>query len=203
MSRNAAAPSDCRTNADSAIAHRACLVVTGLATMTACAALLVATPTPAMAQTAIDADGNPAGVVETPIGEIATDPNARMLLEADEIIYDFDNEIVSAVGNVQIYYDGFTVEADSVSYQQVTGQLTATGNVKITEPGGNVVLSDSIDLSENLRDGFVESLTIVTPDESRFGAASAERRGPLTIFNRGTFTACPSCEQNPQKPLTW
>ena len=171
--------------------------------MTACAALLVASPAPVLAQSAVDADGNPAGVVDTPIGEIATDPNARMLLEADEIIYDFDNEIVSAVGNVQIYYDGFTVEADSVSYQQITGQLTATGNVKITEPGGNVVLSDSIDLAENLRDGFVESLTIVTPDESRFGAASAERRGPLTIFNRGTFTACPACEQNPQKPLTW
>ena len=171
--------------------------------MTACAALLVANPAPVLAQSAVDADGNPASVVDTPIGEIATDPNARMLLEADEIIYDFDNEIVSAVGNVQIYYDGFTVEADSVSYQQITGQLTATGNVKITEPGGNVVLSDSIDLAENLRDGFVESLTIVTPDESRFGAASAERRGPLTIFNRGTFTACPACEQNPQKPLTW
>jgi LPS-assembly protein len=158
---------------------------------------------PAAAQSTVDADGLPAQVVDTPIGNLDLDPNASMLLEADEIVYDFDNEIVSAVGNVQMYYDGFNVEADSISYKQNTGQLTANGNVKIVEPGGNVILSDSIDLAENLRDGFVQSLTVVTPDESRFGAASAERRGATTIFNRGTFTACPSCEQNPNKPLTW
>ena len=35
-----------------------------------------------------------------------TDPNAHMLVTADEIQYDYSNEIVSAVNHVQIHYAG-------------------------------------------------------------------------------------------------
>ena len=37
-----------------------------------------------------------------------------------------------SVGNVKIYYIGYTLEADRVSYDQSTGKLIATGNVKLT-----------------------------------------------------------------------
>ncbi len=155
------------------------------------------------AQTAVDASGSPAGVIDAPFGNATLDPTERMLLEADELVYDFDNEIVSAVGNVQINYDGHTVTAQRVTYNQRTARLEAFGSVVLTEPGGNVILADYVNLNENLRDGFVDSLTVLAPDESRFGAASAERRGEQTVFNDGTFTACPACEDNPEKPLTW
>src|SRR5580658_9070144 len=42
----------------------------------------------------------------------------QMLVQADEIKYDYTNELVSAVGNVQIYYNGATLEADKVVYDQ-------------------------------------------------------------------------------------
>ena len=42
------------------------------------------------------------------------DPNAQMLVQASEIHYDYTNSRVSAIGNVQIYYNGSTLEADSV-----------------------------------------------------------------------------------------
>ncbi|MFN0263289.1 LPS-assembly protein LptD [Tepidamorphus sp. 3E244] len=158
---------------------------------------------PAQAQATQDASGAPANVVSTPFGEFNPDPNERMLLEADELIYDYDNQIVTAVGNVQIYYTGYVVIADQVIYDQNSARLKAVGNVRITEPSGNVIFAESFDLNENLRDGFVQSLQVVAPDDSRFGAASAEQRDDQYIFNEGSFTACPACEENPRKPLTW
>ena len=44
--------------------------------------------------------------------------DAPMLVEANEVKYDYSNNIVSAVGNVQIYYKGSTIEADQVIYDQ-------------------------------------------------------------------------------------
>jgi LPS-assembly protein len=38
--------------------------------------------------------------------------NTPMLVQADEMKYDYSNNTVSAVGHVQIYYGGSTVEAD-------------------------------------------------------------------------------------------
>ena len=58
---------------------------------------------------------------------LVSDPNAQMLVEADQMIYDYDNEIVTAKGDVQIYYDGKTVEAQEVIYDQRARTLTASG----------------------------------------------------------------------------
>ena len=48
-----------------------------------------------------------------------------MLLQASEIRYDYTNNTVSAVGSVQIYYNGATIEADEVIYDQKTKRLRA------------------------------------------------------------------------------
>jgi LPS-assembly protein len=55
-----------------------------------------------------------------------------MLVQATEIKYDYTNDSVSAVGNVQIYYNGATIEADEVTYNKKTKRLVATGNVRLT-----------------------------------------------------------------------
>src|SRR5262249_35835903 len=63
-----------------------------------------------------------------------SDKNAQMLVHANEIQYDYNNERVAAVGNVQIYYGGSTIEADRVIYDQKTKRLHAEGNARLTEP---------------------------------------------------------------------
>ncbi len=132
------------------------------------------------------------------------DPTARMLLEADELIYDLDNDLVSAAGKVDIYYRGYTVEADRVDYDQKTGRVYARGNVKVTAPDKNVIYADTVELTEEFRDGFVEELTLVTTDETRFAASSAERFDEnVTVFNTGVYTACEPCREKPEKPPFW
>ncbi|MEA3024247.1 MAG: LPS-assembly protein, partial [Alphaproteobacteria bacterium] len=53
--------------------------------------------------------------------------DAQMLVKANEINYDTANNLVAAVGNVQIYYNGATIEADRVVYDQKTKRLRAEG----------------------------------------------------------------------------
>ena len=42
--------------------------------------------------------------------------DGQMLVQATEVNYDYNNSRVAAVGSVQIYYNGATLEADKVIY---------------------------------------------------------------------------------------
>jgi LPS-assembly protein len=51
--------------------------------------------------------------------------DGQMLVQAVEVDYDYNNSRVSAVGNVQMFYNGTSVEADKVIYDQKTKRLHA------------------------------------------------------------------------------
>jgi LPS-assembly protein len=130
--------------------------------------------------------------------------NGQMLVQADEIRYDYTNELVSAVGNVQIYYNGATLEADKVVYDQRSKRLHAEGNARLTEADGKVSYGDQLDLSDDFRNGFIDSLRLETIDETRMAAARAERTGAnYTVFQSGVYTACEPCKDDPKKPPLW
>ncbi|MBS0535604.1 MAG: LPS-assembly protein LptD [Proteobacteria bacterium] len=128
----------------------------------------------------------------------------QMLVQADEIDYDYTNNRVSAVGNVQLYYGGSTLEARKVIYDQKTKRLHAEGNVRLTEEDGKVTNGEVMDLSDDYRDGFVDSLRLETPDRTRMAAARADRtKGNYTVFHNGVYTACEPCKDHPEKPPLW
>jgi LPS-assembly protein len=130
--------------------------------------------------------------------------DARMLLTADELIYNNDTEAVIATGGVQIDYTGYHLVADRVEYDQKTGRMRAYGRVQILEPDGNTISADEMDITDDFADGFVNALQIVTPDQTRIAAESAERRGGVeTTFNNGVYTACQPCKDHPEKPPIW
>jgi LPS-assembly protein len=128
----------------------------------------------------------------------------QMLVQAREINYDYTNHKVSAVGGVQIYYGGSTIEADRVIYDQTNKRLRAEGNVRLTEDSGNVTYGEVMDLTDDYRDGFVDSLRLDTPDETRMAATRADRSsGNYTVFHDGVYTACKPCVDNPKRPPLW
>ena len=57
----------------------------------------------------------------------------KLLVEAGEIVYNDDKNTVSAVGDVQLHYQGRTLQADQVVYDRNTKRVLATGNARITE----------------------------------------------------------------------
>jgi LPS-assembly protein len=127
-----------------------------------------------------------------------------MLVQAGEIHYDYANERVSAVGNVQIYYDGSTVEADRVVYDQKTKRLRAEGNARLTEANGQVTYGEFMELSDDYRDGFVDSLRVDAAERTSIAAARVERSGGnYSVFHSGVYTACEPCKDDPKKPPLW
>ena len=130
--------------------------------------------------------------------------DGKLLLEADQLLYDFDSETVTAIGNVQIYYGAAYLDAPRVVYDQKSGRLIASGGVRLVEPNGNIISADTIDITDDFRDAFIASLNVVTIDQARFSAQTAERRdGNLIIFHKGVYTACRACLQNPNRPPLW
>lgn len=128
----------------------------------------------------------------------------QMLIKAGQIDYDYANHRVSATGNVQIYYQGSTLEADKVIYNEDTKRLHAEGNVRLTEADGKVTYGNVIDLSDDYRNGFVDALRLDTPEQTRMAASRAQRTGGnFTVFSNGVYTACKPCKDNPKAPPEW
>jgi LPS-assembly protein len=130
--------------------------------------------------------------------------DGQMLVQAVEVDYDYNNSRVSAVGNVQLFYNGTSVEADKVIYDQKTKRLHAEGNIRMTDAEGKITYANIMDLSDDYRDGFVDSLRVDTADATRMAATRADRSsGNYTVFENGVYTACAPCKDDPKKPPLW
>ncbi|MBV9064980.1 MAG: LPS-assembly protein LptD, partial [Methylobacteriaceae bacterium] len=129
---------------------------------------------------------------------------ARMLVEAQELVYNEKNNTVEARGDVQINYKGRLLEADRVIYDRGAGRVFAEGHARLTEADGSIVYADRFDLTEDFRNGFVESLRVNGANRTYFSSPRAERsEGETTTFDNGTYTACEPCKDNPDRPPLW
>ncbi|WP_184871149.1 LPS assembly protein LptD [Mesorhizobium sangaii] len=153
--------------------------------------LACAVPMPALAQDVSDM--------------AATVPSgSQMLLAADTLVYNNDNQTVTAVGGVQIDYGGNRLVAQRVEYNRNTKRMVASGNVEVVNSDGTKINSEHIDITDDFADGFVNALRVETIDKAYFAAESAERMGGvLTTFHNGVYTACEPCEDKPNKAPTW
>jgi len=130
--------------------------------------------------------------------------DAKLLLTANELVYNRDTEIVTVRGNVQIEYGGYKMVARQVDYNQKSGRILATGEVQLIEPGGNVVYADKMDVTDDFGNGFVTALRIETTDLTRLAAESGERRnGEEFILNKAVYTACTPCSTKPEHRSLW
>ncbi|ACI98782.1 organic solvent tolerance protein OstA, putative [Rhodospirillum centenum SW] len=148
------------------------------------AALLGLLADPAMAQTA--QDGQP------------------VLLSADSLDYNEDLGIVTARGHVELAQGSRILLADTVSYSEKTNVVTATGNVSLLEPSGEVVFADYVELTDDMRQGFVDKVRLLMTDNSRLAGAQGERvDGRYTRIERGVYSPCELCKEDPTQPPIW
>jgi LPS-assembly protein len=135
----------------------------------------------------------------------------RLLVDAKEIIYNNDKNTIAASGDVQLNYQGRSLQADRVIYDRNTGRVYAEGHAKLTDEKGAVLNADRFELTDDFKSGFIDSLRLVQTSfdngqsvTTRFSAPRAERSaGETTTFERGTYTACEPCKDHPEKPPLW
>ena len=132
------------------------------------------------------------------------DQKTPVLLTADQVDYDRENSIVRATGNVEIAQGARILKADTVSYNQKTGVVMASGHVSLTEPTGEVIFAEKVELTKEMREGVIDNIRMLFPDESRFAANGAVRTGGnRTEMRKATFSPCKLCETDPTKPPLW
>lgn len=168
-------------------------------------ALLTSLTSPAFAQQQPVGSMNGPAFPKTPGGMFGAKPKLDktqpLHLQGDQLIYDTKGNRVVARGNVEIFYNNNILRADEVIYDQSANTLSANGNVELKEANGNIVRADRYTLTDDFRDGFVESLKVVTRDESSITAEKATRReGNVTEFTNGRFT---SCKPKPGETPVW
>ena len=124
-----------------------------------------------------------------------------LYLQADQLLYDTKSNRVIAQGNVEIYYNNYILTADQVVYDQGTNKLIAEGNAQLKDPNGSITRADRFEALDDFRDAFIQSLSVVTADDTRIAAERANRReGNTTEYERAKFTPC---KNDPGMPPLW
>jgi LPS-assembly protein len=136
-------------------------------------------------------------------GAAARNPD-KLVVEANELVYDKDHNTVSAVGGVELYYKHQVLQADRVVYNRTTKRLYAEGHARLTDDKGNITYAKRFDLTDDFAAGFAEGVESVSTDRTRFTSPRVERSaGAVTVFNSGVYTACEPCKLHPERPPLW
>ncbi|HYD30786.1 MAG TPA: LPS assembly protein LptD [Azospirillaceae bacterium] len=134
----------------------------------------------------------------------STDREEPTLLSADQVTYDEALATVTATGNVQISRGNRVLQASTVSYNQRTRVVVASGQVRLVEPTGEVIFADYSELTDDLKNGFIENIRLLLADNSRAAGSEAERAdGRYLRMNRGVYSPCNLCADDPTKPPLW
>jgi LPS-assembly protein len=131
-------------------------------------------------------------------------PQDKLVIDADELVYDKDKNTVTAQGSVQLFYQGRVLQADKVIYERAAKRVYAEGHAKMTDEHGDVVYGTRFELSDDFRDGFIDSVQALTSDKTRFSSPRVERsNGDITVMQNGAYTACEPCKDHPERPPFW
>lgn len=129
---------------------------------------------------------------------------SEALISADSITYDEGLGIVTARGNVEISQGGRVLVADSVSYNVNTDVVTASGNVALVETTGDVFFANYMEVTGDLKEGFVRDIRMLMSDGSRLAANSGTRvGGTYNEFNKAVYSPCELCKEDPTRAPFW
>ncbi len=129
---------------------------------------------------------------------------AKLYIDANKLVYDKDNDVVTADGDVVLYYKDRVLQGDHVVYDRKSKRLSASGRVKLTDEHGNVTYSKRLELSDDFANGFADAVQVLTTDKSRLSSPRIERANDtVTVLHNGVYTACEPCKAHPESPPLW
>ncbi len=139
-----------------------------------------------------------------PAADPALAPIGEQVIEfsADTVTYDSRDEVITAIGRVRMQREGNYLAADQVTWTRQTGEVKAAGNVVVVTPEGDKLVSDSVVLTDSLRDGTIENLLVVLESGGRIAATRATRTNGQTVLENAVYSPCPvltasGCPKNP------
>ncbi|MBX9732162.1 MAG: LPS assembly protein LptD [Sphingomonas sp.] len=154
-------------------------------------ATILAVATPAGAQDLQDRPTDLPSPTEIPSNDIKGAATAdQVQFSADGIDYDSKSDIVTARGDVRMHRGGDRLRADTIVWNRETGLVTATGNIVVTNPGGDAAYGDTIELTDSLKDGVIENMLVVLDQGGRLAADRGSRKDGIVTLDDAAYTPC-------------
>ena len=116
---------------------------------------------------------------------------APVSFEADSVSYDYNNEFVTATGNVFLKHNDQSVRADKVVWNRQTGKIIATGNIRLVDENGNQLFTESVELTDELKAGGMANLLIALREGGRVAAETGTRLANGNIvLTKAAYSGC-------------
>ena len=119
---------------------------------------------------------------ETPVAKGSTSLSGPVAFEADELQYAYNDEVVTATGNVVLRREGQSVRANTVTWNRKTGKIEASGNIRLVDEDGNQLFTDRVELTDELKAGAMQNLLLALRDGGRLAAFTGERAADGSTF---------------------
>ncbi|HVY11984.1 MAG TPA: putative LPS assembly protein LptD, partial [Alphaproteobacteria bacterium] len=128
----------------------------------------------------------------------------QYLLTADELDYDEKNQTATATGHAELSDAQNVLGAQSLFYDQKIDVVEASGGLWLMQPDQSVMFAQKARLSSDFTQGYAEGVGMRMVDNSIFAALQARRlNGRYTFFDKGVFSPCLLCAEDPRKPPLW
>lgn len=120
-----------------------------------------------------------------------TGENQVVTFSADTVTYDNNTDVVTATGEVRMNREGNYLAADVVTWDRKSGQVYAKGNVVMTTPQGDKLVGDNVQLTDTMESGVVNNLLVVLENGARIAATRGTRVNSVNTFYNAIYSPCP------------
>jgi LPS-assembly protein len=132
------------------------------------------------------------------------DPSAPTAVEAEELVFDSVNNVITARGDVVLRISGYVLTGRELVYRRDNGEMDLIGDATVTDPAGNVSRSDTLSLTGGLRRAVLDSMTLTANDGARITADSSEFDQVLnSILTDVQYTPCGECISSSGQRIGW
>lgn len=132
------------------------------------------------------------------------DSKEPVYIEADEMQYDREQQIVVARGNVEVVQGKRILMSQELAYHELENIVIARGKVSILEPDGNAYYAEAVQLRDDLEQGIIKHFRVRMADGSLLAANEAERLSKTVVkLRKAVFSPCKLCEEDPTKAPMW
>jgi len=150
----------------------------------------------------------PAGAISTENdpSELPSDTASgtrEIAFEADALSYDSDSDTVTASGNVVLRSGDQSVRAEDVTWNRMSGEIVATGQIRFVDEDGNQLFTDRLELTDQLRAGAMSNLLLAFRAGGRLAAEEARRNAEGDVeVTRAAYSTCAVEDEEgcPKKP---
>ncbi len=125
-------------------------------------------------------------------------------MDANQLIYNQNDEVVMATGDVVLAQGDQTLRADTITYNVRDDMAIAEGNIAFTDEKGDIHYADVMELNDQMKSGVIRNLYSQLDDGSRMWAKTAVRESPENhVLKDARYTPCKACETDPNATPPW